>query len=102
MKIVIQGEKGDDFYIIRGGNVSITKRPPGGGPEEYVSELRRGDYFGEQALLHEDHRLATVTAKDKGAECLVLDRKLVILAQETSYLIPIDWHSLDNFHDDYL
>lgn len=76
-----QGEKGDEFYIIRGGTVSITKRPPGGGPEEHVRNLFRGDYFGEQALLHEDHRLATVTAKESGAECLVLERKLVILVQ---------------------
>lgn len=40
-------------------------------------QLKRGDYFGEQALLHEDRRLATVTAQPPGVECLTLERGLV-------------------------
>lgn len=39
-----------------------------------VSLRRRGEYFGEQALLNTDKRLATVTANDPGTECLTLDR----------------------------
>lgn len=51
----------------------VTKRE-GDGSENRVGVLRRGDYFGEQALLHEDRRLATVTALPPGVECLTLER----------------------------
>ncbi|CAG4981280.1 unnamed protein product [Parnassius apollo] len=71
--VVRQGDRGDKFYIIRGGTVAVTKRDGDGG-ERRVGTLRRGDYFGEQALLHEDRRLATVTALPPGVECLTLER----------------------------
>ncbi|XP_045785295.1 cGMP-dependent protein kinase, isozyme 1-like isoform X2 [Maniola jurtina] len=71
--VVRQGDRGDKFYIIRGGEVVVTKREEDGS-ERRVGSLGRGDYFGEQALLHEDRRLATVTALHKGVECLTLER----------------------------
>lgn len=71
--VVRQGERGDKFYIIRGGTVVVTKRD-GDEPERRVGVLRRGDFFGEQALLHDDKRLATVTAQPPGVECLTLER----------------------------
>ncbi|XP_045491753.1 cGMP-dependent protein kinase, isozyme 1-like [Colias croceus] len=71
--VVRQGDKGDKFYIIRGGTVMVTKRDGDGG-ERRVGTLKRGEYFGEQALLHEDRRLATVTAVPPGVECLTLER----------------------------
>ncbi|XP_063821702.1 cGMP-dependent protein kinase, isozyme 1-like [Ostrinia nubilalis] len=71
--VVRQGDRGDKFYIIRGGTVVVTKREGDAG-ENRVGTLRRGDYFGEQALLHEDRRLATVTAQPPGVECLTLER----------------------------
>ncbi|XP_011550111.2 cGMP-dependent protein kinase, isozyme 1-like [Plutella xylostella] len=72
-EVVRQGDRGDKFYIIRGGVVVVTKRD-GEGAERQVGVLRRGNYFGEQALLHEDRRLATVTAQPPGVECLTLER----------------------------
>ncbi|XP_026329932.1 cGMP-dependent protein kinase, isozyme 1-like [Hyposmocoma kahamanoa] len=71
--VVRQGDRGDKFYIIRGGKVMVTKRD-GNEAEQYVGTLGRGEFFGEQALLHEDRRLATVTAQPPGVECLTLDR----------------------------
>lgn len=71
--VVRQGDYGDKFYIIRGGTVIVTKRDEEDG-EKRVGSLGRGDYFGEQALLHQDRRLATVTALAPGVECLTLDR----------------------------
>ncbi|RVE50108.1 hypothetical protein evm_005314 [Chilo suppressalis] len=70
--VVRQGDRGDKFYIIRGGTVAVTKRDAD--VEERVGTLRRGNYFGEQALMHEDRRLATVTALPPGVECLTLER----------------------------
>lgn len=42
--------------------------------EEDIRTLERGDYFGEQALLKEDCRTASVIALPPGVECLTLDR----------------------------
>jgi len=72
--IIRQGDKGDKFYMITGGNVKITKLKPGADQEEEVGTLSYGSYFGELALLYEDTRQATVTAETPGVECLVLDR----------------------------
>lgn len=42
--------------------------------EEEIRTLSRGDYFGEQALLKEDCRTASIIATHPGVECLTLDR----------------------------
>lgn len=38
-----------------------------------MGTLKRGDFFGEKALLTNDKRMATVTAESPGVECLTLD-----------------------------
>lgn len=42
--------------------------------EQEIRTLGRGDYFGEQALLNEDCRTASIIATHPGVECLTLDR----------------------------
>ncbi|CAH1992447.1 unnamed protein product [Acanthoscelides obtectus] len=68
--IVKQGDKGNKFYIIRAGTVTITKDGEG-----VVGVYKKGDCFGEIALLKEDCRKATVTADQPMVECLTLARK---------------------------
>lgn len=64
---------GDKFFIIRGGSVTVTKRS-NTGEVRIVGMLKRGEYFGEQALLNKDRRLASIIANEPGTECLTLDR----------------------------
>lgn len=45
--------------------------------EQELRVLNRGDYFGEQALLKEDRRTASVVALAPGVEVLALDRESV-------------------------
>nr|CAD7444458.1 unnamed protein product [Timema bartmani] len=71
-KIVEQDTNGNEFFIISGGSVKITKRIP---EEEDLGTLVRGDFFGEQALLHQVLRQATITALSPGVECLVMERE---------------------------
>ncbi|KAK5640118.1 hypothetical protein RI129_010929 [Pyrocoelia pectoralis] len=76
--IVRQGASGDTFFIISSGSVKITQRISGGLDEEEIRTLSRGDYFGEQALLREECRTASVIALNPGVECLTLDRESFI------------------------
>jgi len=55
--IILQGEKGDHFYIIVEGEVVVTKD----GAE--VATKVPAEFFGEKALISEDVRAATCTAK---------------------------------------
>lgn len=72
--IIRQGASGDTFYLISQGNVKVTQRLLDRGIEEEIRTLERGDYFGEQALIKEDKRTASIIALPPGVECLTLDR----------------------------
>ncbi|XP_017005676.2 cGMP-dependent protein kinase 1 isoform X1 [Drosophila takahashii] len=75
--IVREGEVGNEFYIIRCGTVTIKKQDDQG-QEMIVAKRKRGDYFGEQALLNADVRQASVYADAPGTEVLMLDREAFI------------------------
>lgn len=72
--IVREGEVGNEFFIIRGGTVTIKKKNEQG-EELVVANRKRGDYFGEQALMNADVRQASVYADAPGTEVLKLDRE---------------------------
>lgn len=52
-----QGEFGDQFFVIEAGTADVSR------DGEHVGELGPGDFFGEIALVREERRNATVTAK---------------------------------------
>lgn len=58
-KIVTEGERGENFYFIESGNCQVTKQGQG-----VITQLTKGDYFGEVALLNNLPRQATVEAVD--------------------------------------
>ena len=57
--VVRLGEPGDTFYVVLDGELEVwdASQPP-----RQTGTLRRGDYFGEMALLQGGLRTATVTA----------------------------------------
>ncbi|MDZ7750486.1 MAG: cyclic nucleotide-binding domain-containing protein [Gammaproteobacteria bacterium] len=71
--IVEQGGEGDYYYIISEGRCKVTRRAPNG-QELPLAELIDGDAFGEEALLSNEPRNATVRA--------VTDSKLMRLSKQ--------------------
>ena len=57
-RVIRQGDPGDKFYMVRTGELSVTRDPVG-----LVATLGPGDFFGEAALITGDPRNANVDAK---------------------------------------
>ncbi|KAL7533440.1 hypothetical protein ACHAXR_005236, partial [Thalassiosira sp. AJA248-18] len=72
--VIQQGERGDDFYVVESGELSITVRMEDDGDDndimdKSVSEIKVGNYqdgsaFGELALIYGSPRAATISATD--------------------------------------
>eukprot|EP00163_Fabomonas_tropica_P013036 TRINITY_DN2446_c1_g1_i4.p1 TRINITY_DN2446_c1_g1~~TRINITY_DN2446_c1_g1_i4.p1 ORF type:complete len:532 (+),score=176.59 TRINITY_DN2446_c1_g1_i4:427-2022(+) len=72
--IIKQGVKGDEFYIIEEGEAKVTvQKKPGKGKMKEVAILKKGDYFGEQALLTDNPRAANVISLGP-SKCIYCDR----------------------------
>jgi rhodanese-related sulfurtransferase len=63
--IVREGAEGDFYYVIEAGRCKVERMI--GGVSMLLAELKGGDAFGEEALVSEAKRNATVTMKTDGA-----------------------------------
>jgi len=70
-KVIVEGDKGDFFYIIKEGEAIVLQNGPQG-PRK-VNHLFKADFFGERALLSDEPRMATVEASTR-LVCLTLNR----------------------------
>lgn len=64
--VIREGDTGDYFYIVREGKCSVTRLASGRGWEIPLAELTEGDCFGEEALVSDAQRNATVTMVTDG------------------------------------
>jgi CRP-like cAMP-binding protein len=99
MDIVVQGEVGDEFYILVDGVADVIDE---GGPV-VLQQLRRGDSFGKYAMLYQALRAATVRAVtdvrllkiDRHAfdaylaPRLILEERLKALSEERAFLAAV-------------
>lgn len=65
-RIVQQGDVGDGCYFIRRGQAAVTRRASPDAPEQHIVDIGYGRCFGEDALVHETVRNASVTMKTDG------------------------------------
>lgn len=72
VSIVKQGDTGNEFFIILEGTAIVTQTNDAGESGQ-VAELGPADFFGEIAMLTQETRKATVTAKGD-VKCVKLDR----------------------------
>lgn len=61
-EVITQGQKGEDFFIIQKGTCDVVLEKECGNKVR-VAQLGPGEYIGEQALLYEAPRTATVVAR---------------------------------------
>jgi rhodanese-related sulfurtransferase len=59
--VIRQGEDGEHFYIIKSGRALVTRATPSNPKGIKLAELGPGDSFGEEALISESKRNATIT-----------------------------------------
>ena len=64
--VIRQGDNGDHFYIIRSGRCMVTRETPGNSQNIDLAELGVGDSFGEEALISNEARNATITMQTDG------------------------------------
>lgn len=62
--IIREGDEGDYYYLIESGRAQVTRLV--GGASVVLAELKAGDVFGEEALISESKRNATVTMRSNG------------------------------------
>jgi len=58
-KIIEEGDAGEDFFLLEQGEAEVYKR----GNQQPLHRYRKGDYFGELALLNDAPRAATIVAQ---------------------------------------
>ena len=64
--IIRQGDRGDYFYTLHEGHCAVTRKDAPDGEEQFLAELRDGDSFGEDALVSDEKRNATVSMLTDG------------------------------------
>lgn len=73
-KVIVQGEDGNELYIVSSGQLNCFKRFPNKTEDTFLKTYEPGEYFGELALLYNAPRAASITAKVDSL-CYSLDRE---------------------------
>ena len=73
--IIKEGELGDVFYILEEGECVATKVLEPGKGEKEIKGYKKGDYFGERALIKGEARYCNIVAKSELVKVISLDRE---------------------------
>jgi CRP-like cAMP-binding protein len=73
--VIKQGDPGEHYYIISEGRCAVSRKPTPSSKDVKLAELKVGDSFGEEALISDAKRNATVT--------MITDGVLMQLAKDT-------------------
>jgi CRP-like cAMP-binding protein len=73
--VIKQGDPGEHYYIVSEGRCAVSRKPTPKSNDIKLAELKTGDSFGEEALISESTRNATIT--------MITDGILMKLAKDT-------------------
>ena len=93
-EVVKQGDDGDFYYIIKSGRAKVT-RASKTGAELTLATLKDGDAFGEEALLSEAKRNATVSMESDGVLMRLSKDDFNALLKEPM----LNWITLEQAHE---
>ena len=101
--IIVQGDKGDFYYIIKSGRVAVLKKSKGEQEQKQVAMLVEGDGFGEEALIRDDPRNATCRAIEE-TTVYALDKVDFSQIIKSSFLVDIfsEDISMNSYLDKYV
>jgi formylglycine-generating enzyme required for sulfatase activity/CRP-like cAMP-binding protein/chromosome segregation ATPase len=80
--VIAQGDEGDYFYTIHQGRCAVTRKDTADGEIIKLAELSEGDCFGEEALVSDARRNASVTMLTDGVLMRLAKKDFVELFQE--------------------
>jgi rhodanese-related sulfurtransferase len=78
--VIREGEDGDYYYLIESGRAQVTRLV--GGANLVLADIKSGDVFGEEALISDSKRNATVTMKSNGVLLRLKKEDFLQLMQE--------------------
>jgi cAMP-dependent protein kinase regulator len=81
-RIIQQGERGTEFFIILDGMVSVRKQRDASASEEECGTLVTGEYFGELALLNGSARAASIVAISSSSTTSSSKVKMAVLSEQ--------------------
>jgi len=82
--VIKQGEPGNHYYIIQEGRCEVLRQSAPGGKDIRLAELHPGDSFGEEALITETARNATIRMVTDGVVAQLSKDDFVTLIQKTT------------------
>jgi len=89
--IIRQNDPGGYYYVIEEGYCDVAREPAGGGREIHLAELGPGDGFGEEALVSDTPRNASVTMRSKGV-LMRLDKESFVELIRDPLLHEVSYH----------
>jgi rhodanese-related sulfurtransferase len=78
--VIREGDEGDYYYVIESGRAQVSRLV--GGVTVTLADLKSGDAFGEEALVSEAKRNATVTMKLNGMLLRLAKQDFIALLKE--------------------
>ncbi len=94
-EVVIRQDGDDDnYYILKSGRASVSRQPAPELAPVKLAELAAGDAFGEEALLANAPRSATITMEESGT-VMALSKKDFSELLATPFLNTVSWEECD-------
>jgi len=97
--IIRQGDSGDYFYTLHEGRCAVTRKDAPDGEEQLLAELDDGDSFGEDALMSDAKRNATVSMLTDGL-LMRLAKEDFIELLKNPLVRPVDYEQAATMVDD--
>lgn len=89
--IIRQGDPGDYYWLLDEGDAKVTRQAEPGGDEIELARLGKGTTFGEEALVSDNPRNASITMLTEGSLRRLAKQDFIELLREPM----VDWVGLD-------